>query len=67
MRSTKRTPRRDPRNIGRSIFANLSLVGIMMMLANLGHMASESTRFTAGPLDDTWDYLVELYRLLMGL
>jgi hypothetical protein len=48
---------------GRSAFAFLAVGAAVVALANGDSAASD--QFAAGPLEDTWDYLVELWEMLM--
>ncbi len=54
----------DPKaKLGRSVFASLALVAAAVALfSSTGHV--DHSHFTAGPLDDTLEYLLELLELL---
>lgn len=51
--------------VGRSLFASLAVAGAVLALLVSGGLAEQS-EFVAGPLDDTWEYLLELWRMMFG-
>jgi len=51
---------------GRAAFANLAVLSAVVLVAGFGGGSASADVSHAGPLDDTWDYLVELWRTLMG-
>ncbi|HHN78319.1 MAG TPA: hypothetical protein ENK11_06570 [Phycisphaerales bacterium] len=51
--------------IGRSVFATLAVAAAAVALfSSTGHV--DHSHFTAGPLDDTLEYLLELLELLLS-
>ncbi|USN99252.1 MAG: hypothetical protein H6810_00825 [Phycisphaeraceae bacterium] len=63
MRSENRKNIQLSRSLGQSLFATLTVV---LALAMLTHTGESGGHFTAGPLDDTLQYLLDLWHMIIG-